>query len=113
MICPHCNQPMPPSHGVVIDHLSIHRGAVSTHLTPRELRLFHVFIQRFTRTVTNASLIQSLYPIEADEPDGASTIVKVTVCTLRKKLSPLGLTVRNEWGVGYSLQNLVKERAVS
>lgn len=105
-LCPHCHQTLPPSHGITIDHLTIRRGPQSINLTLREIRAITPLIQRFSRAVTNDTLIDSIYPLEVDEPGDPVGNVKATMSVLRRKISRFGLSIRPEWGVGYSLQDI-------
>lgn len=110
-LCPHCRQTIPPAHGITLDTLTVHRGPSTLALTRREARIFVPLLRRFSHAVTTDVLIGALYPNDNDEPESSNWALKTTVSILRKKLRALDLTIRPEWGVGYSLHELVAEKA--
>lgn len=87
------SHPRPPA----VDNLGqlMYRGR-SLFLSPIDQRLAHLLVENFGMIVTEADLIQTVWP------DGASNqTLRVHVSRLRQRLAPLGLTIKCARAAGY------------
>lgn len=103
--CPHCGQALPDFGGIVLDddRFEIRFDGQASHLTGTERRVMRMLLDSGARVLRKERMFRELYWLEHDsEPE--MKIVDVFVCKLRKKLKPLGLTIRTHWGVGWSLE---------
>jgi len=51
----------------------------------------------------------AIYAISGSRADDGGKIVDVYICRLRKKIAPLGLTIKNIWGTGYFIPREFKD----
>jgi DNA-binding response OmpR family regulator len=65
-------------------------------LTGREAELFGLLLRR--RLMSHAQLFEAIW---GGDSERNPQIVQVILCKLRAKLRPLGITIRNEYRVGY------------
>lgn len=72
-------------------------------LPRRELALFEILLKARGRSVTKASILDSLYGTGVDVEE---KVVEVYVSRLRKRLEPHGVGVRVQRGIGYSIEEL-------
>jgi hypothetical protein len=87
------SHPRPPA----VDNLGqlTYRGR-SLFLSPIDQRLAHLLVENYGSIVTEADLIQTVWP------DGASNqTLRVHVSRLRQRLSPIGLTIKCARAAGY------------
>ena len=75
-------------------------------LTNREAAVLTVLARR--EWVSRETVIAALYSDRTDPP--GYNLVAVHVCRIRTKLKPLGTTIKNIWGVGYSLDAATRAR---
>jgi hypothetical protein len=67
---------------------------------------------RLPGSVSNERLHDAYNQRGNDTADTALKIVDVVICTMRKKLEPLGLTIVSEWGYGKRLRSADRARAL-
>ncbi len=104
MECPSCGHEIDPSAEVRFDDeagVITGRGR-GAYLTKTEMEVIMVLRDRYPRVVSKASLIELLYPIEADEPD--MKIIDVFLCKIRQKIEGTGLGIDTLWGRGARLR---------
>ncbi len=70
-------------------------------LPRREMSVFETLLQSQGRTVSKSQLLDGVYGTGADVED---TVVEVYVSRLRKRLKPLGVSIKVRRGLGYQLQ---------
>ena len=86
-VCKCCGHPIPPS-------------SVEAALTPMERQLYTYVKRAGTVGITNRDLMDLLY---ANDPSGgpeSSNIISVVTKNIRKKINPLGLTIKSTGGPG-------------
>jgi DNA-binding response OmpR family regulator len=71
------------------------------HLSPRELALTQLLMQRAGRVVPKDSIVQALSSWEADFSENS---VEVYVHRLRKRLGELGVVIKTVRGFGYVME---------
>jgi two-component system OmpR family response regulator len=76
-------------------------GSEPMDLPPRELALLELFLMRAGRVVTKEAIVQSLTSLDDSLSDNA---IEQYVSRLRRRLQPLGLTLRTARGLGYMLE---------
>jgi hypothetical protein len=97
--CPHCNQPLPQAHGLLIFPLGRMIARPDLDLCIRfsknEWELLSLLLRRWEREVSRDVLCDHLYQLcnDADMPLDPIKITHIIICRLRKKLRPLGLTI--------------------
>jgi DNA-binding response OmpR family regulator len=84
------------------DHL-VNADSRSVHLTPKEAELLAVLAKNHDRVVTSATIIGSLWPHEADEPETVSLTMRQHLFRLREKLAGTGLHLETIVGLGVRL----------
>lgn len=100
--CPCCGQALPIHGGLIVDPSGIiTRGGRFAVFKRAEFSMFAALHAVSPRLRSRQQLLQDLYWDRPEEPD--IKIVDVFVCGLRKKLTPLGLTIQTVWGQGYRL----------
>lgn len=103
-ICPSCNQPIPPPHGITVDGTKVIFNGRAFRLTGRQADFFAALLRRIGRTVSKESLMNELYGLSLEPPD--IKIVDVLVSHLRRhRLKGSGLVIKTEWGRGYRLEH--------
>jgi two-component system cell cycle response regulator CtrA len=53
-------------------------------------------------TVTLEHLVELIYMFN-EEPSDARSSIHVTICKMRKKLKPFGISIITDWGTGFHL----------
>lgn len=102
-ICPSCNQPIPPPHGITIDGRAVIIDDKEHLLTASEMAIFELLLSNIGRTVRYTTLYNKLYGQWLDEtPD--PQIVNVLVSKIRKRLVTTKLRIGTEYGIGYRLE---------
>jgi len=103
-ICPSCNQPIPPPHGITIDNLFIIHNDVAARVTPSGAAIMELLLRRIGKTVRHEQISSHLYDARLGDPAG-DNCVKALMCKLRKHIQPTGLRIATDWGVGYRLDH--------
>lgn len=80
-------------------------GGLPLELPARERGLLEILIIRAGKVVTRDAIVQSLTSLEDDLSPNA---IEQYISRLRKRLAPLGLTVRTARGIGYFLDRAEK-----
>ena len=107
--CEKCGRPfLTEHHGIKLDGTMLHVGDKSVRLTLRERDFFALLFKHFGQVVHRERIRSSVWGENYDEKS-----VDVYALKLRRKLAPLGLTVKNTWGVGKALVRLADEPEVS
>jgi DNA-binding response OmpR family regulator len=105
--CPCCQQPLPLSDLIIDEAGFVLRRGRFAALTQQEFAVFQELHTAGHRVRSRQALLQSLYQLDADEPN--IQIIDVFVSKLRKKLKPLGVEIQTVWGRGYRLLPVVTE----
>jgi DNA-binding response OmpR family regulator len=87
--------------GLVVKAGRASRGHFDIHLSPLEETILKALLFRLDKLVLKTDILGYVYPDPWAEPDSASKVLEVTICRLRKKLEPLGLTILSNKGWGY------------
>jgi DNA-binding response OmpR family regulator len=96
----------PPSRrrqsAVCIDSSSgrVYQGDCYVQLTRLEFELFVLLLKRRGRLVTWRRLYNQLYQLRAEGECPTSNGLKVFSMHLRRKLAPLGYSIKTVWGQG-------------
>lgn len=105
-LCPCCRQPLP-----ALDEISVNMtGNVLLYngqclkITRQEADLLEILVRRRPNTVLYDTIISGLWGLA--EPQDAQNCLKVRITMLRKKLAPIGLGIKTEWGRGLRLDTL-------
>ncbi len=101
MKCPCCGQLIPVSDDVFVslDTNSITVRGVSLRLQPREAEILHVLAGRMPAPVRRGVITSRVWCV--GEREMSAKNVDVHICRLRRKLAPLGLSIRTHvHGVG-------------
>lgn len=69
------------------------------HLTKSEASMFRLLIAR--KIVSRDAAMLTLYGEQADPPE--EKIIDVWIAKLRRKISPVGISIETAWGQGWSL----------
>lgn len=103
-ICPMCGQYRAGRLGTVFywDSGSVKRNGKKIRLTRTEAKFFACLWDRFPRVQTKVAISDWIYD-GGFAGDPGIKIVDVWVCKLRRKLRPLGIGIKTEWGMGYAL----------
>ena len=80
---------------------AIHHGFKVLDLTPRELRMMRILMERAGRAVAKEQLFEVVFP---GEPDVQYEAIEVVAYRLRKKLGGTGATLVTLRGLGYLLK---------
>jgi DNA-binding response OmpR family regulator len=75
---------------------------LNVFLSPREHAIAQALVNQFGTAVSEHDLIQTAWP----DGDGTATALRVHSHRLRKRLGPLGLTVKNIRGYGYMMHQV-------
>lgn len=81
-------------------------GAVRIGLEYQQAVILARLLASPGRAVTHDSLVGSMELRKGrsnGERDPNNTVLKTQICRARKRLAPVGVTIRTEWGLGYSL----------
>src|SRR5580765_3063651 len=76
------------------------------HLTPTMHRILTMLAEANGRAVNYGCLIEHLWPVPADQPDTADSVVKVQVSVMRRYMREVGLdrrTIGTRHHIGYFL----------
>lgn len=101
--CPHCGQPLSQDDiRVDLEAGIVGRNGQIARFTTHEAKVFAALFQAKGRLVTRDAMMEEVYGLEGrDWPDWRT--IDVRVFAIRKKIKPLGLTVKTHWGRGYAL----------
>lgn len=92
--CPCCGHAIDGS-----EKLSAAVAVAAAHASPQERRILFFLAKRFGSRVPTTSLIDYLYADDQNGgPENAERVLRVVNCRLRKKLRPVGLTIRGYGG---------------
>jgi DNA-binding winged helix-turn-helix (wHTH) protein len=83
------------------NHNVVLYGRQSVRLSPHESDILHVLLGRRGQITPMGTLIQRVYGFR--EPDAAATSIRVTIHSLRKKITPIGMGINCVPGVGYEI----------
>ena len=73
--------------------------------------MFRMLMNANGRTLSKENLLNGLYQLKAfaDEDVPEIKIIDVFICKLRKKITPLGITIGTAWGRGYYLEEPIDD----
>lgn len=99
--CPVCGAALPDDPSLKVDEPTgiVIRNGRFAHLPPSEMAIFAALTARPGHVRSKEALLNALGRLEMDEPE--IKIVDVLVCKVRRKLQPLGITIKTAWGDGY------------
>lgn len=86
-------------------------GHQVAHLTRLELNMFSALWRNRPRTLSKEVLLTASVEAGRDD-DREIKLVDVVIHKLRKKLEPLGVTIRTAWGEGYRMEHVVTREEV-
>lgn len=99
--CPLCG-------GRTLDHpdgfdgLSFRMNGQEVRFSGQEAIVFETLAKAKGRWVSRDHLLAELYPRE--EPDGAAGVLKTVAAGIRRKVKPLGVTVKGDRNANYRLE---------
>ncbi|MGV2188791.1 helix-turn-helix domain-containing protein [Agrobacterium vitis] len=104
-VCPCCSAALPADDVVRVDLDGgfIVANAAVARLTETEFNLFLTLWGAKPRIVSKEQLMAKAYWLRTDEEEPEIKIIDVLVCKIRKKLTPLGVTIDTIWGRGYRI----------
>ncbi len=80
----------------------IHYHGLTIRLSPHESDILRVLLNHRARPTPIGMLIQRVYGM--NEPDAAAVSIRVAIHSLRKKITPTGMSIRVEPRVGYEIE---------
>jgi len=103
-LCPTCGNAVPNRELIVSleTNTAVYNGLAAA-LTAQQTEILHILAQASSRVVTVASIIAGIYGSSV-EPESAGPLIRTQICKIRRKIAPLGLTIKNTHTVGYALQ---------
>ncbi len=109
-ICSKCGQPnsMPPQesgrgkHALTVDNGVLAGFGHKIRLSPILFRLFHLLYRYPSKTISHDFIMHSLYQERLDQPFRSA--VKMHIMKLRRKLAPINIKIKSDWGYGYRLE---------
>ncbi len=108
--CPTCGGHL-PNIDIKVDlnlNILVTNGCV-TKLTAQEAEILSVLCDRALKVVRRESMVALVYG--ANEPDNAEGVLRVQICSLRKKLVRTDYEIDTIWGEGYRLIERTKVAA--
>lgn len=105
-LCGECGRPLPTLDGFELNKLenTIAFRDLSIRLEPILFTLFAFLLAHGARPASEGAIYDHLYDLKPDCDQPNQTVMKVHIHKLRKALKPLGVVIRNVWGVGYSIE---------
>lgn len=101
--CPTCGHEVDARVFTDPESCSVAHEGMMIRLTRTQFEVFDVLLKRFPATVNKDRIYDALYSMRSD--GGADPkIIDVLVCHIRRKIAPIGLSIRTSWGVGYALE---------
>jgi len=102
--CPCCGQPVSDAATLMVspDGLVVSRFGATANLTPGQAAVFEAIRKKYPAHATTDTILTSLYWRD-DEPEWSESVLSVHLHNLRRRLAPLGLSIRNVWHTGYRL----------
>lgn len=85
------------------DHGVVCRGDVSVHLSPSEADLFKTIADAGGKPVPMSRLIVALYGL-GESPDLPNRVIMVHLHHIRRKLTQVGVCIRNNQCRGYFIE---------
>jgi DNA-binding response OmpR family regulator len=82
----------------------VSRGGQRMRLTGGQFAIFEAIFESYPRVVATDLIYQWAYDTRRSDREPDPIIIKVHVCTLRRRLAPLGLSFVSEYGRGYRLE---------
>lgn len=100
-VCPLCGATHPTRWRFDRSSGSIETPEGSAHLRPMESNVFAVLAEKPGAIVSKERLISRAWGL--DEPEFVDQALSVHLCKIRRKVTPIGLGIRNETRRGYAL----------
>ena len=76
-------------------------------MSPLQSRVLQHLWQHRNKTVSPRAIATAIYPPTAQQPDDALSVIKVTICRLRKHLAGTPLRIETVYSRGYLLRVIV------
>lgn len=110
-LCPHCGQAMevpPPPNGIIVDGSARRFGRAGkwVNLTKCEWGIFSALLRSGGEVVSGVEIDESVWPGQAKMGVNVMERRRVFVHRLRAKFHAVGLTITNERGHGYKLEEV-------
>lgn len=108
-ICPCCKRPLDKlDSGLVVslDCNTVSRNGAGARLPPRLAVILHALYQRYPKSVHYDYLHFALSGQKEPKSKNLVNVMKVRVSNLRRMIKPLGIAIKNDYGVGYRLELL-------
>lgn len=102
--CPACGQPVPDVSSLLVGELgtAVARLGRSARLSVGQARILAILRDRYPSPVAHGDVVDAIYG-DASEPLDVHRGLRVQVMRLRRRLAPLGVSVRSVHGMGYAL----------
>lgn len=103
-ICPCCGQDTPDGRSLVVSLETniASRWGRTVRLTPQQAEILHILSSRAPGTVREEPLVSGLYGY-SDPPEKPSKTLRVQMVHIRNAVAPLGVNIKNVFGIGYRL----------
>jgi two-component system response regulator TctD len=100
--CPLCGNAYDDGLTILADRGMVCVGGKAIRLSPTRFSLFRLLFDYRPRVVAKGTILDTLYPTDADEP--SAHVIAVMICGLRRKLAGSGITIETHWARGWSLK---------
>lgn len=102
--CPVCGNQTPPLQGLTLiaDRGRVCLNGTSVSLSRSKFLVLEKLARHAPSVVSKWALYESVYPHGRYEVE--QKIIDVFICSIRKTVAPLGLSIKVSWGQGYSLE---------
>lgn len=100
--CPHCKQPLPKEHGIVLDKGTVSFNGQSVALPPGLFELMEYLVRNIGKWCTKERIQDWLFQLDpnGDGPEGENNFVNVRIYRLRRAIRPLDLYIESRQGSG-------------
>lgn len=78
------------------------RDILSAPLSRREFEIFELLLKKRDRPVSLSTIMDHLYQLDNDPP--FCEVIRVLISRMRKKIAPLDLKIKVDYGRGYFLE---------
>lgn len=103
-LCPTCGNVVPDRELIVsLEANTVICNGRSAKLTSQQAEILHILANAAPRVVTIDAIIAGIYGSSV-EPETSVVLIRTHICKIRRKIAPLGLTIKNTHAIGYTLQ---------
>src|SRR5690349_7797078 len=95
--CPACGHAVDP-HELLVDlnNNTVTRFGLTVFITPTEAEILTCISEAYPTRLKTARLIERVYGAW-ERPEGGRRSLQVTICKMRRRLAPLGITIPPGW----------------